>query len=98
MWYGILKEFNCKVTSSWSSCGRDREMDFTHRHFGKEVEGRTVQLGFIFGLRRTSDKAYMHNDFKTWDSWDLSPIYAITQENEASHHFSARSRRKKGPK
>ena len=43
MWYGIMKELNCKVTSSLSSCGRDREMAFTHRKFGNEGEGRTAQ-------------------------------------------------------
>ena len=23
-WYGIMKEFSCKVTSTWSSCGRGK--------------------------------------------------------------------------
>ena len=59
-------------------------MDFTLRHFGKEVEGRTARLGFIIGLRRTSDKSCMHNDVKTWDSWDHYPNCAIMEENEAS--------------
>ena len=22
MWYGIMKEFNCKATSTWCKCGR----------------------------------------------------------------------------
>ena len=25
MWYGIMKKFNCKATSTWSKCGRARE-------------------------------------------------------------------------
>ena len=46
MWYGIVKEFNCKVTSTWSSCGREKD-PFTHRRFGKGREGRTAQLDYI---------------------------------------------------
>ena len=38
MWYVKMKEFNCKVTSSWSTYGRESEMAFTHRQFGNEGE------------------------------------------------------------
>ena len=31
MWYGIMKEFNCKVTSTWSNCGREKEVAFPHQ-------------------------------------------------------------------
>ena len=57
MCYGIMKELNCKVTSSWSSCGRAKEMAFTHRQFGNEGERMTTQLDHIVGPRRTSDEA-----------------------------------------
>ena len=30
MWYGIMKEFNCKATSTWSRCGRAKETALTH--------------------------------------------------------------------
>ena len=30
MWYGIMKEFNCKATSTWSKCGLAKEAAFTH--------------------------------------------------------------------
>ena len=49
MWCGIRKEFNCKVTSTWSTCGREREREkeregkerpFTHQQFGKQRERR----------------------------------------------------------
>ena len=26
MWYGIMKEFNCKVSSTWSVCGKKYEL------------------------------------------------------------------------
>ena len=56
--HGILKEFNCReVTSTWSCCGRETEMAFTHRQFGKGGKERTEQLDFIVGPSRTSDKA-----------------------------------------
>ena len=42
MWYQIMKEFNCKVTSTWSSCDREKEMAFTHRQFGNDGNGRTT--------------------------------------------------------
>ena len=90
MWHGIMKEFNCKVTSTWSSCGRGKEMAFTHRQFGMEGDGRTAQLDYIVGPQRTLDKAYIHDDVKTWDSWDHYPIFATSQENVAQHYFSKR--------
>ena len=34
--YGIVKEFNCRVTSTWSNCGREKETAFTHQQFGKK--------------------------------------------------------------
>ena len=30
MWYGIMKEFGCKVSSTWSVCGKMEE-PFTHK-------------------------------------------------------------------
>ena len=80
MRHGIMKEFNCKATLSWSSCGHERGMIFTYRKIGNEVEGRTAQLDDIVGPRRKSDEAHMQHDVATWDSWDHYPIYAILQE------------------
>ena len=79
----ILKELNRKDTSSWSSCCRERPSRTSDAH-----------LGYIVGPRRISDKAFMHNDVKTWDSWDHYPNYSIIQENEAQN-YSATTRRKK---
>ena len=31
MWYGIMKEFDCKVSSTWSVCGKGRAQASTHR-------------------------------------------------------------------
>ena len=35
MWYGIMKEFNCKVTSTWSSDGREKDLAFHTPTFWK---------------------------------------------------------------
>ena len=80
VWYGMMKEFNCKASPSWSSCGREREMTSTHRKIGNKGEGRTAQLDYIAGPRRKSEEAYIHHDVTTWDSWDHYPINAILQE------------------
>ena len=69
MWCGIMKEFKCKVISTRSCCGRDKEMAFTLRQFGKGGKGKTAQLDYIVGPRRTSDEAQKHNDVKTWDHY-----------------------------
>ena len=55
MWYGILKEFDCKATSTWSKCGRAEETAFTHRHLSPETEQETSQLDYIIGPRRRDD-------------------------------------------
>ena len=48
MWYGIMKEFNCKAASACSKCGRARETAFTHKHFESKKkqwhEDRTPML------------------------------------------------------
>ena len=46
----------CIVTSTWSSCGREKEMALTHRRFGKGGKGTTAQLDYVVGPRRTLDK------------------------------------------
>ena len=54
MWYGITKESNCKVTSTWSDCGREKEMAFTHPQLGD----------YIVGAWWKSDETYIYNDEK----------------------------------
>ena len=59
----------------------------------KGGKGRTAQLDYILWPRRKADKAYVHNEVKTWGS---HPIYAVIPENEASNRFPARRRRTNG--
>ena len=49
IWYGIMKEFNCKVTSTWSNCGREKGLAFTHQQFGEKGKEIIAQLDYIVG-------------------------------------------------
>ena len=46
MWYGIM-EFDCKVTSTWSNCGREKEMAFTPQQFGEKCGMRWTHEVFL---------------------------------------------------
>ena len=89
-----MKEFNCKVTSTGSSCGREKEMAFTHQPSGKKGRARIAHLDHIIGPRWKSDAAYINNHVKIWDSWDHYPIYVVVQEDETLNYFSARRRKR----
>ena len=66
MWYGIMKEVDCKVSSTWSVCGRKREETFTHRPFSPPM--------------RREAEVYIHNEGRLWATWDHCPIFARIQE------------------
>ena len=68
MWYGIMKKFNCKATSTWSMCGRGREKAFNHQHFGEEGEEGKAKRDCIIRSRWKWDGTYVYNDEKVWDS------------------------------
>ena len=53
MWNEIMKEVNCKVTSTWLSCGGEREMAFAHRQFRKDG-------------KRKDDAAGLHHRAQEW--------------------------------
>ena len=40
-WYGMMNEFNCKATYTWSVCGRVGETAFTHRHLSPDKKEET---------------------------------------------------------
>ena len=70
MWYGIMKEFNCKATSTCSKYGREKETAFMDRQLGERRQEWKAQLDCIIGPRWRSDEAYIYNDVKMWDLWD----------------------------
>ena len=76
IWYGIMKDFNCRATSTWSKCGRAKKTDLTHRQLGDRRQEWKSQLDYIIGPRGRDDEAYIYNDDKLWDTWDHCPISA----------------------
>ena len=87
MWYGSMKEFNCKATSAWSKCGRTKETAFTHRHLSPEKEEEASQLDFFIGTGRRDDDVYICNDVRTWDHY---AICARIQDEEQTTNLCER--------
>ena len=46
-WYGILKELDCKVSSTWSVCGNGRAEVFTHRHLSEGNKAEISQMDYL---------------------------------------------------
>ena len=82
MWYGSMKEINCKATSTWSKCGKAKETAHSHKHLGQKTQDLTSQLDNIVGPRRRDDDVYICNDVRTWATWDQNPKSARIQEEE----------------
>ena len=40
-------------------------------------------MDYSIGPKKTSDRAYIHNDNKILDTWDHYPIFASTQKDDA---------------
>ena len=77
-WYGIRKEFDCNVSSTWSLCGKVSAEAFTHRHLGKDRKEELSQLDYIIGPMRRNDEVYIHNERSLWATWDH---YLIVRED-----------------
>ena len=55
-WYGITKEFDCKVSSTWSVCGEVRAEAVYAQTLWKRQEGRAFAAGFLIGHVRRNDE------------------------------------------
>ena len=80
MWYIIMKEFCCKVSSTWSNDDRTKDVAFTHRTHSYGGPEKVSQLDFIIGPKERHDDCYFCNEGTLWDSWDHYPIYGRIQE------------------
>ena len=69
MWYGIMKEFDCQVSSTWSVCGEERAEAFTHRHVSPDKKEEISQLDHIIRPKRRNDEIYIHNERRLWATW-----------------------------
>ena len=89
----IMKEFNCKVSSTWSNDDRTKDAAFTHRKYGNGGQEKLSQVDCIIGPKRRHDDCCSCNGEKTWDSCDHCPMYARIQEGRDSDAFTDRHKR-----
>ena len=85
MWYEIMNEFICKVTSTRSSCDREREIAFMHRLF-------------LEGWKRKDDAAGLHHraqrgrrirlTYTMTVRFGTHGIHASIHEDDAQNYFS----------
>ena len=64
MWYSIMKEFNCKVSSTWSNDDRAKDAVFTHRKQDDGGQGKLSQLDSIIGPKGRHDDCQTCNEGK----------------------------------
>ena len=67
MWYSIMNEFNCKVSSTWSNDDRTNDAAFTHKKHGDGRKGKSSQLDFIIGPKDRLDDCFICNEGELWD-------------------------------
>ena len=87
MQYEIMTEFNCKASSTWSVCGRERDDAFTHRHSSQGMKKETSQQDYIIGPARRGDEIYIHNEERIWATWNHYSISARRQEEGRTNNF-----------
>ena len=75
-----MKEFDCKVSFTWSVCGKGRADAFTHRLLGNDRKEELSQLDYIIGPMRRNDEVYIHNAGRLWAIWDHHLIFARIEE------------------
>ena len=96
MWYEIMQEFNCKATSSWSSCDDEKEMAYTDKKRRERCEWTDVAVWITSwgtGWQRirctyiTTSSCGVHGDHNL--------IYATIREDDAQHYHIQQKRKKR---
>ena len=85
LWYGRTKEFNCKVTSTWSDCFAGR----------KKWPSRTHNLLITLSEQGGHRTKHTPTMMKNMGRQGPHPIFPAIQQYEASNYFSARRRKQK---
>ena len=67
-----MKEFDCKVSSTWSNDDCKKDAAFTHRKHGDGGQEKVSQLDVVIGAKRGTITAICHEG-KVWDSWGSLP-------------------------
>ena len=87
------EKIKCKVSSTWSVCGKGRAQAFTHRHSSPDEKEEISQLDYIIGPMRRNDEIYNHNEGRLWATWDHYHIFARTQEEAHTSIFQRRNKK-----
>ena len=85
-----MKEFNCKVSSTWSVYGREREK-FLHAQAlePRKERGDIGSRNYVIGPMRRYDEKYIHNDGREhWQTWNLYPFMQRIQEEAQTNKFT----------
>ena len=88
MWYSIMKEFICNVSSTWSNDDLTKDAALTHSKHGDGGQEKVSQLDFIIGPTERQDDCHICNEGKVWDSWDHFPVHARIQEGRDAEQFT----------
>ena len=84
MWYVIMEEFDCKVSSTWSECGEGRAEAFhTQALSSPDKKEEISHLDHKIGPMRRNDEIYIHNAVRLWATWDHYPIFM--RDNKKRH-------------
>ena len=92
IWYETMEELECEDSSTWSVYGRERENAFTHKHVSPERGDIAAGIH-----HRTDEKRQwknIHNDERTWATWDHDSLYARIQEEGQTNNFKKEERKK----
>ena len=92
----IMREFNCKASSTWSVCGRESDDGFTHGHSSPGMKQETAQQDYIIGLARRDDEMHIHNEERIWATWNHYSISARIQEEGRTNNFKKGMKKKSG--
>ena len=93
MWFRDSERIDCKVSSTWSVCGKGRAEAFTHRHLSQDKKEEISQLDYIIGPMRRNDEIYIHIAGRLWATWDHYPIFARIQEEAHARVFQTRNKK-----
>ena len=89
-----MKEFNCKATSTWSKCGREKETAFTHKHLSPK---RQEESSWTTTLDQGEDtmKCTFAMMSERGQRGTTTLFFARRQEEEQIERFPKGNRKKK---
>ena len=90
----LMREFNCKASSTWSVRGTERDDGFALGHSSPGMKQETAQQDYIIGPARRDDEMHIHNEERIWATWNHCYIFARTQEEGRTKKFKKGMKKK----